>query len=376
MNILKEVLVKPVSHLNSIVTRQVGEHNLILENIMVVSLGDNKIKLIGSDLDMQLSIVVSANGAGSFEKTTFNSKKFNEICKSVDDGKELVFTAKESSVGIKCGKSKFSIRTLNADSYPVMGEEKSYTTEFNIKQKDLKKLFSQVEYSIEQGHIKPILNGAAVDVKNGCINVVSTDGFRLSFSKFKLDENVSEAKTIVPKKAIREVCKLLGDNDNLVTVSINDSKIKFKIGEIELISKVISGDYVPYEKVIPNLSGYQNKVVVNTQELLESLKRVNVVLGDEKLKNVVLELGDADLKIIAGGDKGDNGEDMVKYEYSGEKLSVGFNIGFLLESLNIIESESCELHLAGANSSMVIKNHEAKCDIAKEYISVIMPMKI
>lgn len=376
MNILKEVLVKPVSHLNSIVTRQVGENNLILENIMVVSLSDNKIKLIGSDLDMQLSIVVSANEAGNFEKTTFNSKKFNEICKSVDDGKELVFTAKESSVGIKCGKSKFSIRTLNADNYPVMGEEKSYSTEFNIKQKDLKKLFGQIEYSIEQGHIKPQLNGAAIDVKNGFINVVSTDGFRLSFSKFKLDENVAEAKTIVPKKAIREVCKLIGENDNLVNISFNASKIKFKIGEIELISKVISGDYVPYERVIPNIKGYQNKVVVNTQELVESLKRVNVVLGDEKLKIVVLELGNADLKVIAGGDKGDNGEDMVKYEYSGDSMSVGFNIGFLLDSLNIIESDSCELHLGDANSSMVIKNHDAKCEIAKEYVSVIMPMKI
>ena len=80
---------------------------------------------------------------------------------------------------------------------------------------------------------------------------VSTDSHRLSSSSLEIQNNINFSSIILPRKTVFQLCSLLTEIKDGIKIQISDTKIKFQIGNIVLISKVIDGKFPDYRKVVP-----------------------------------------------------------------------------------------------------------------------------
>jgi DNA polymerase-3 subunit beta len=278
-------------------------------------------------------------------------------------------TTSESRVAVKAGKSKFNLQTLPAVDYPVMTKAVgTETISITIPQNTLKGLFKQVEFAMAQQDIRYYLNGLLFEIKGNRLNIVGTDGHRLSFTSTELSKFYDKQNIIIPRKTVIELIKLLDDTDNEVTVELSATQVNFSFNDIKLITKVIDGKFPDYTRVIP--VGHQNKFTVDRMTVLLAMQRASI-LSNEKYRGIRMVLGMNSLRLISTNSEQEEAEEELEVNYTGDSLDIGFNVTYLIDVLNNITNPEVVFSFADANSSclVTIPNDE-------DYKYVVMPMRI
>jgi DNA polymerase III subunit beta len=175
-------------------------------------------------------------------------------------------------------------------------------------------------------------------------------------------------EVILPRKAVLELARLLGDNDDPVDVELYANQVKFRFGAIELTTKIIDGKFPDYTRVIP--TNYQKHIAVDRLLLLQALQRA-AILSNEKFRGVRWMLTGNSLRISCTNNEQEEAQEELEIEYSGEALDVGFNITYLLDVLTNVASPRIDCAFGDANSSMLITLPDRR-----EYRYVVMPMRI
>jgi DNA polymerase-3 subunit beta len=175
-------------------------------------------------------------------------------------------------------------------------------------------------------------------------------------------------EAILPRKTVLELIKLLGDTDDPVALSIGSNQVRFSFSGIEIVSKIVEGKFPDYLKVIPTT--HRNKVVIDRATLAQSLNRA-AILSNEKIRGVRLVFTKNALSIICTNNEQEEAEEGLAIEYDGDPLDIGFNISYLLDVLNHVDSETVSVTMGDSNSSALIQmpgNDDFKY--------VVMPMRI
>lgn len=365
IKINRDTLLKPLSSVSGIVERR---HTLpILSNLLLEAKQD-KIVLTATDLEMQISLSVET-AVGSDLSTTISAKKLLDICRSLPENAEINMTPQESRIQVKAGKSRFNLQTLPAADYPVMSRAVgSASSVIKIGQGSLKRLFKQVEFAMAQQDIRYYLNGLLFEVSANRLNVVGTDGHRLSFTSTELSQNYEKQELILPRKTVIELIKLLDESDEEVTIEIATGQVNFTFGDIRLISKVIDGKFPDYTRVIPN--GHQNSFTVDRMTILLSMQRASI-LSNEKYRGIRMVLGKDSLRLISTNSEQEEAEEELEIGYPGDPLDIGFNVTYMIDVLNNVDSENIIFSFADANSSCLVTVPNDS-----NYKYVVMPMRI
>lgn len=365
IKINRDTLLKPLSAVSGIVERR---HTLpILSNLLLEAKQD-KIVLTATDLEMQVSLSVDT-AVGSELSTTISAKKLLDICRSLPENAEINMTPQESRIQVKAGKSRFNLQTLPAADYPVMSRAAgSADAEIKIGQRTLKRLFKQVEFAMAQQDIRYYLNGLLFEISANRLNVVGTDGHRLSFTSTELSQNYEKQELILPRKTVIELIKLLDESDEEVTIEIATGQVNFTFGDIRLISKVIDGKFPDYTRVIP--IGHQNSFTVDRMTILLSMQRASI-LSNEKYRGIRMVLGKDSLRLISTNSEQEEAEEELEINYPGDPLDIGFNVTYMIDVLNNVESENIIFSFADANSSCLVTVPNDS-----NYKYVVMPMRI
>jgi DNA polymerase-3 subunit beta len=158
-------------------------------------------------------------------------------------------------------------------------------------------------------------------------------------------------EVILPRKTVLELSKLLADSDDPVTLDILANQVRFRFGNVELVSKVVDGKFPDYNRVIP--TGHSRMFEVARVELLSALQRA-AILSNEKFRGVRLVLAQDELKIICTNTEQEEAEEQLEVPYQGEGLDIGFNITYLLDVLQNLASERVCLAFGDANSSALV----------------------
>ena len=145
---------------------------------------------------MQISLSVETKLEDSFE-TTISARKILDITRALPEKSKLNIQINDTTVLVKALKSKFNLQTLAAQDYPVMKKDEEENTFVKLKQKDFKAILKQVDFSMAQQDIRYYLNGLLFEVDNQKLNIVGTDGHRLSFTSIKLQKDFGKIQTIV-----------------------------------------------------------------------------------------------------------------------------------------------------------------------------------
>lgn len=361
----KETILKPLQVVIGIVERK--QTLPILSNVLIEKDAD-KIRFTATDLEIQIS--TNINKTSSDQETfaiTVGGKKIQDILRILPDQSQVSVEIKENKAIIKCNKSKFSLQTLPAQDFPKLSNQLENAKKIALSQTKLKNLLESVHYAMAQQDVRYYLNGVLLIIDNDKLKVVATDGHRLAYNEGKIEGEHEKTEIILPRKAVAELCKLLSDSEDIVVLEFTSQQVKAVFSDVVLVSKVIEGKFPDYERVIPK---YTNQLIMDRTLIQQALQRA-AILSNEKFRGVRFVLTEKNLSIISSNSEQEEAQEEIETEYHGEALDIGFNINYLLDGLNNIESGHVVLSFGDPNSSILITHPENK-----EFRYVVMPMRI
>jgi len=360
----RELLLKPLGNVSGIVEKR---HALpILSNLLLES-NQGKLKFTATDLEMQISTHIETELSDDFQ-ITVSAKKLFDITRALPEHSKIDIQIEENKVMVKAKKSRFNLQTLPSQDYPVMKKDEKDNVELQIPQKDFKALLKQVDFSMAQQDIRYYLNGLLIEVKENNMNIVGTDGHRLSFTSLELKTPSQPAQVIVPRKTIVELVKLLKDTDDPLEISFSGNQVHFKFNDIDMITKIIDGKFPDYSRVIPE--GHINTFNINRALLLDSMLRASI-LSNDKYRGIRMVVEENNLKLVSNNSEQEQAEEELEIDYKGEKIDIGFNVTYLIDVLTNIQSDQLTIAFKDSASSclVTIPNDE-------KYKYVVMPMRI
>jgi DNA polymerase III subunit beta len=361
----KETILKPLQVVIGIVERK--QTLPILSNVLIEKeLG--KIRFTATDLEIQITTTIETKAGGSeISGITVGGKKLQEILRILPDQSKISIETKENKALIKADKSRFSLQTLPAQDFPKLNNQLTDTTKIVLHQSLLRKLLLSVQYAMAQQDVRYYLNGVLLIIEGNKLKVVATDGHRLAFNAGVIDGNYEKQEIIMPRKAVTELCKLLGDTNESVEIEFSTQQVKVFFSGIYLISKVIDGKFPDYERVIPK---YSNHLSMDRLLVQQALQRA-AILSNEKFRGVRFVLTEKNLSIISSNSEHEEAQEEIETDYHGEAIDIGFNVNYLMDGLNNISSEAAVFSFGDPNSSILITTSENQ-----EFRYVVMPMRI
>ncbi|EIJ42036.1 DNA polymerase III, beta subunit [Beggiatoa alba B18LD] len=373
--IIRKDLINPLKMVNGAVEPR--QTLPILGNTLVEVKGQT-LHLTATDAEIEISCCIPLEAESDVVegRTTIPARKFLDICRSLGDNSLIEIQAEpDNRAVIKSGRSRFTLSTLNADEFPTLSADKQSETTlrftFEIAQRTLRDLLAQTQFSMAQQDVRYYLNGLLFDLTPGELAVVATDGHRLAMAKESFNlEGVEPTQVIIPRKAVNELARMLGDNaDTQITVSVYENYIKFAFADrLVLSSKLIDGRFPDYRGVIP---AYPDKFMLAHCDLLKQALSRASILSNEKYKGVRLSFNPQRLIITARNPEQEEAEEELEVEYTGEAFEIGFNVTYLLDVLNAITTKEVEFCFGDTNASCLIRPKEI--DQTKY---VIMPMRL
>jgi len=360
----KESLLKPLQQVGGVVERR--QTLPILANVLI-NAGNGKIHITATDLEVEMktSAEVQCDGEADF---TLPARKLLDIVKALPDNAEVKLNIEGERAILRSGRSRFTLGILPAQDYPAI-EPTAASSTFSLPQKVMKKLIEKTHFAMAQQDVRYYLNGMLIEIKEGIIRAVATDGHRLAMRESSdVSAEELDLQVIVPRKAVIELSRLLADSDESLTIEVSGSHMKIKIGETSFTSKLIDGKFPDYQRVVP--AHTDKEVLADREQLRQALQRTSI-LSNEKYRGIRFQFLPSLLKLLAHNPEQEEAEDEMEIDYNGDELTIGFNVGYLIEVLAVIESEQVKLSLKDANSSCLVQNQD---NDDSRY--VIMPMRL
>ena len=341
----------------------------ILANLKIVAM-DGKIEITATDLEIQLKTVSEVKEVIEEGETTVSARKMSELCRSLPDKEALEFNLNNGKLTVSSKNFHADFATISALDFPEL-DTKEETDSLSLESKTLKRLLNKTAFCMASQDVRYYLNGLLMEYKEGNINAVATDGHRLALATSQLKEITKEAegkRQIIPRKAVLELAKILREDNSNINLSFGNSSLRIKDINLDFSTKLIDGKFPDYEKVLP--AGEPDALEVSKDSLQAALTRASV-LSNEKYRGVRFELSNNKLKLTANNPEKELAEELLEVNYEGSTMEIGFNIGYLLDVLATIETETVELNFYGEESSCLIREPGNKLEAY-----VIMPMRL
>lgn len=382
LKISKDLLLNVLSHVVGAVERR---HTLSILSNIKLQVTEQQITVTGSDLEVELvaSAQLASGACLQAGETTVPARKLVDICKSLPNAAliDLQVTDDQRCI-LKSGNSRFVLGTLPAEDYPLLASNGVVAGEsVQVAQSELKKLLDKTAFAMAVQDVRFYLTGTLIEVGEGQLRAVTTDGHRLALSETSaIFEGQQTLQAIVPRKAVGELQRLLSVDEQpltliigreLMNVSITlNSKDKEKDNDIvvRFTTKLIDGKFPDYRRVLPR---HGNKIVlINHDQFRQSLQRV-AILSNEKLRGVFLVFKNNELQLRANNPEQDEAVEDMAISYEGDSLEMSFNAQYLLDVIGVLSSDQVQLTLSEANASALVQDPTTSSSLY-----VVMPMRV
>lgn len=362
-----DALLKPLLTVVGIVERKTTMP--ILSHVLLKKEGD-KMAFVANDMLIQITTHANFGVGDDVEAVTVAARKLQDILRALPAAGQVSANVEDRQMTLQCSGSRFSLQTLPGADFPLLPEIEQWNHHFTMTQSALRRLFNMIHYAMAHQDIRYYLNGMLMVVEPGLIRAVSTDGHRLAHAAESVESANSEASVIIPRKTVDQMLRLLDDSDAEVQVSIADAQIRFRFGDVELISKLVEGKFPDYKRVIP--TDYGIHLQINREELLQNLQRAAILVAEDKLRSIKLYFGENLLRITSSNkDETEKAKMELFLDYSGEPITIGFNATYLLDVLNTAKTENVVISLKGESSSPVLVSLPDE----EHFRYVVMPLK-
>jgi DNA polymerase-3 subunit beta len=360
----REALLKPLQQVVNVVERR--QTMPVLANLLV-SVSEDRLRLTGSDLEVELIGQVDLQMAEPGE-VTIPARKWFDIVRALPDGSQVSVVSHGEKVEVSAGRSRFTLATLPARDFPA-SDELEVVERVALAESVLKELIERTAFAMAQQDVRFYLNGLLFDLGQQRFRCVATDGHRLALCEASLPgEDGSLRQLIVPRKGVMELQRLLEGSDTLIELELGRSHLRVRRSDIVFTSKLIDGRFPDYEAVIPIGA---DKMVTVDRELLKAALQRAAILSNEKYRGVRIEVSPGQLRVVAHNPEQEEAEEEVEAETGVSGIAVGFNVTYLMEAISALRGERIVMQLRDANSSALVR--EVDSEACRH---VVMPLRL
>ena len=339
----------------------------ILANVLIEAKG-NEILMLATDLEVALRSRCAATVAKS-GSLTLPAKKLFEIVKALP---ETDVRIEEDKNGVKVAADRFDSRmqTLPREDFPTLPDATG-KGRASLPRNPLKEMVAKTQFAITGEDTRYFLNGAKFVLKPDSLTLVATDGHRLALVEVKHDVGITqEIGVILPKKTLLELGKLLAEGEGDILFESGENHLFFEVGGRMLISRMIDGQFPAYERVIPK--GNDKDIEFERERLTNAVKRV-ALLSNERSRAVKFEIEKGKVEVTSSSSEFGEAREQLPVDYTGTAMTISFNAQYVLDFLNVVETDIVSLSLKDEVSQAVMKPVGAQ---GYDYTYVIMPMRI
>lgn len=360
----------------SLVSHIAGKNvNLPILNNILINADSEGIKLISTNLEIGITCFIR----GKIEKEgnfTVNSKIISDYISLLANKKVNIELKKEELV-VESDNYKTVIKGEKADDFPLIPQINKETY-FKTKINDFKKALSQTIFAVSNSETRMELSGVLFVFDKDNLTIAATDSYRLAEKQIKIESNTKmESKVIIPVKTLQEVLRVLSnvkieeldERESEIEFYLSDNQIMFSIDKIEVVSRVIEGQYPDYKQIIPKDS--KTEIMINRNEFIRAIKAASI-FSKTGVNDINLDFTiDKNITLISSS-SGITGENKTEIEskITGSDNGIVLNYRYLLEGVNSINTENIILKIIDLNTPCVLK-----ADNGDDYIYIIMPIK-
>ncbi len=365
VTIERATLIKGLGHVQSVVERR--NTIPILSNVLLEAQEDGSLRLMATDLDLQVdeSVPATVEQAGA---TTVSAHTLFDIVRKLPEGSQVEMTAAEGKMQIIAGRSRFNLSTLPRDDFPVIAEGE-LPTRFELPAATLREIIEKTRFAISSEETRYYLMGIFLHVIEEQLRAAATDGHRLARVTLpRPDGAEGMPDVIIPRKAVNELYRLLEELEGTVEISLSPTKVRFGLGSAVLTSKLIDGTFPDYSRVIP--TGNDKLLKLDPKSFSQGVDRVSTI-ASEKTRAVKMSV-DRD-KVTLSVTSPENGvaTEEIPADYGSDGLEIGFNAKYLLDILGEIDGDTVEVHLADAAAPTLLRENDKS-----NALYVLMPMRV
>ena len=343
----------------------------ILSNVLL-QLKDKKLSIVATDLDIIFYDEIDDVKIITEGSTTTSAAILYDILRKISSNSELNFELKsENKLSLKSENSNFNLLCLPTDNFPTFADEFD-GQEIILNNSKFLKLLNKTRISISNDDTRHYLNGVYLHLSesNGrnFLTGVATDSHRLSSSSIEIQDIKNFSSLILPRKTVYQLTSLLLESSEELIMETSENKVKFSLGKMKLISKVIDGKFPDYKKVVPAKN--DKTLTVSANEFIKSIERVASVSLDGK-EGVKLSVNKDNIQLSVNSANSGEGNDKISAEFNSESLNISFNSKYLIDIASEVENQILKMNLKDSVSPVLVE------DISdKNSFYVIMPMKI
>lgn len=326
----------------------------------------NKITLCGYDLELGITTQIEAN-VEEEGGIVLGAKIISDIIRRAPDDKITISTDDKLIATISSGNSKFSIIGIPKEDYPELPKIDSHS-QIKLSSNTLKSMIRQTIFAVADTDEKPINTGTLFDIKDGEINLVSVDGYRLAKRTEKIAEQDCKIKFVVPGKTLSEILKLIPDSDDEIKISVGKKHIIFSNDNYCIISRLLEGDFLDYNSAIPTEK--TTELIINTKDFIESVERASLVITDRLKSPIRCIFSENQAKISCITALG-RANDEFSVTTTGKDLEIGFNNKYLLDALKNSDTDQIKVHVNGPLSPFKILPTDGE-----SFVFLVLPVRL
>lgn len=360
----RAALLKTLGHVQSVVERR--NTIPILSNVLLSAEG-GRLQMTATDLDIQIvdSAEADVERPGT---TTVQAQTLLDIVRKLPDGSRVQLEVDAGRMKVVAARSRFSMPCLPSEDFPVIARGEPEHS-FTVTTKALQDAFERTRFAMSTEETRYYLNGIYMHVVDGRLLAVATDGHRLARTRVETGDAplAGMPDVIVPRKAVGELVKLLGEYDGEIEIGVSRNKLAFDIGRLSLTSKTIDGTFPDYTRVIP--TGNETAVTTDAKTLSEAVDRVTTI-ASEKTRAVKMKVESGVITLSVTSPEYGSANDEVPCDNKGE-VEVGFNARYLVDTLKYVDSENVEMRFDTSASPVLITDLSRPHDV-----NVLMPMRV
>jgi DNA polymerase III subunit beta len=341
----------------------------VLANVLLRT-EDAGLKLTATNLEIGITYWVpgkiETDGA-----TTVPARLFTDLVASLPPSERIDLELQPGdTLHIKAGRFATHVKGIDAEEFPAIPNAGERPTT-RIAQKVLRQALTETAFAAASDEARPILTGVLARFEGDRLTLAAADNYRIAVKTIPILDPVEETSLVVPARALAELGRVLADTDDPVDVVLSPARnqVLFHLEGIDVVSRLIDGQFPNYQQVLP--TSHTTRAVVDREELLKAV-RVAALIASASANIVKLQVsadGDAGVTVSANAEVGDN-EGQVDAAVEGDGTTIAFNARYLAEVLQNVAAEQFALELNGPLSPGVFRPMGDD-----DYVHVVMPVR-
>ena len=330
----QQVLVKALNIVSKAVTARTTIP--ILKGILLRINENGILTMAASDLEINIEKKLKVEDSEPGE-IVVQAKLFGDIIRKLPNS-TVNISEQNGNVLIHCAGSEFNIIGSESDEFPKIGEEQQPSEKIIFDKQTLTDMIKRTSFAASIDESRGVLTGILIEMTETNLNMVALDGFRMAVARENI-KNSQAQNIIISAKILNEIGKIVSEtetNQENVDLYINNNMATFELEDTKVVLRILEGEFVRYQDILPKDSN--TRIVVNKNDLLDSIERASLLAKVGKNNLIRLELTENNMEITSKSEEGNVKEDVI-ISKEGNDLVIGFNSKYLIDALKVIDEE-------------------------------------